>query len=280
MGIVRITKAHGFSLIELIMIMLITGILASMVAVFILHPARSYLDSTRRAVLVDIANTAMQRMARDIRQALPNSVRVSQVGGVYYLEFLMIATGGRYREETDPTVPGSDKLDFASGSDNAFDILGPAADVASGDQIVIYNLGFDADTDAYQGGNRRAYSGATGQVNLISFTATGVPFLFEPPGRRFFVVRTPVSYSCNPATGELRRYSSYAITAGQPVNPGGPPLNGGSSHLLATGVSGCNFSYDSGAISGNLGQVTLLLQLSSEGETVSLYREMVVNNHA
>lgn len=262
------------------MVMVIVAVLASMVAAFILSPVRSYLDSTRRAVLVDIANTALHRMARDIRLALPNSVRVRQVGDVYYLEFLMIATGGRYREETDPTIPGSDKLDFADGDDNAFDILGPAADLAAGDQVVIYNLGFDADTDAYQGGNRRAYSGASGPVSQIQFTASGTPFRFEPPGRRFFIVRSPVSYSCNPTTGELRRFSGYAINSSQPTDPGSPPLSGGNSHLLATGVSGCRFSYDSGAITGNLGQVTLWLQLSSEGESVSLYREMVVNNNA
>lgn len=270
----------GFTLIELIVVISIVGILASMVAAFILAPMRGYLDSTRRAVLVDIANTALHRMARDIRLAVPNSVRARQVGGVYYLEFLMIGAGGRYREETDPTIPGSDKLDFASGADNAFDVLGPAADMAAGDQVVIYNLGFDADTDAYQGGNRRAYSGATGSVSQLLFTATGTPFRFESPGRRFFAVRTPVSYSCNPTTGELRRFSGYAISGSQPTDPASPPLNGGNSHLLATGVTGCNFSYDSGAITGNLGQVTLMLQLTSEGESVSLYREMVVNNNA
>lgn len=283
MAIARTTikrPGGGFSMIELIVVMAVVGILSSMVAAFMLAPMRGYLDSTRRAVLVDIANTALQRMARDIRLALPNSVRVRQVAGVYYLEFLMIAEGGRYREETDPTIPGSDKLDFANGADDTFDILGPALDMAAGDQIVLYNLGVDAETDAYLGGNRRVYSGAAGPVGQIHFTATGTPFRFEPPGRRFFVVRTPVSYSCNPATGELRRFSAYAIGGSQPTDPASPPLNGGNSHLLATSVTGCNFAYDSGAITGNLGQVTLWLQLTSEGESVSLYREMVVNNNA
>ncbi len=283
MATARTTIRHrgaGFGLIELVVIMAVVGILASMVAAFILAPMQGYLDSTRRAVLVDIANTALHRMARDIRLAVPNSVRVRQVAGVYYLEFLMIGEGGRYREETDPTVPGSDKLDFANGTDDTFDILGPAIDMAAGDQVVIYNLGFDADTDAYLGGNRRAYSGAAGPVGQIHFTATGTPYRFESPGRRFFVARTPVSYSCNPATGELRRFSSYAISGSQPTDPAGPPLNAGNSHLLATAVTGCNFSYDSGAFTGNLGQVTLWLQLTSEEESVSLYREMVVNNNA
>ena len=54
----------GFTLIEAIMVIVITGILAGMVAVFIRAPIDAYVDSARRADLTDVADTAVRRVAR------------------------------------------------------------------------------------------------------------------------------------------------------------------------------------------------------------------------
>jgi MSHA biogenesis protein MshO len=46
----KVHKLHfGFTLIEMIMVIVITGILAGMVAVFIAKPVEGYADSVRRA---------------------------------------------------------------------------------------------------------------------------------------------------------------------------------------------------------------------------------------
>ena len=70
-------RARGFSLTEAVMVIAITGILAGMVAVFIQKPVQGFFDTARRAALVDTADTALRRISRDLRAALPNSVRVS-----------------------------------------------------------------------------------------------------------------------------------------------------------------------------------------------------------
>mgnify|MGYP001048190736 CR=1 FL=1 len=66
----------GFTLIEMIIVIAITAIVGSMVAVFLRAPLESYVAQDRRARLADAADTALRRMARDIRLALPSSVRV------------------------------------------------------------------------------------------------------------------------------------------------------------------------------------------------------------
>ena len=93
------SDSAGFTLIEMIIVIAITAIIGSMVALFLRAPLESYVAQDRRARLADTADTALRRMGRDIRLALPNSVRVTSVGGVFYLEFLGTRSGGRYRAQ-------------------------------------------------------------------------------------------------------------------------------------------------------------------------------------
>jgi MSHA biogenesis protein MshO len=254
------TSHRGFTLIEAVIVMAITGIIGGIVAVFMVNPIRGYFDSTRRAGMTDIADTALRRMSRDLRLSLPNSVRLT---GTTRLELLLTRTGGRYRIEPDG---GADPLEFG-GTDAtlAFDIVGPAVTFAANDQIVIYNLGYGT-ADAYAGTNRRAYNGAAGPVNNVPFTPN-TSFPFDSPNHSFHVVETPVTYDCT--AGNLTRYSGYTIAAGVPVLPAG--------NLLAQNVGTCIFSYAPG-ITERSGLVSLQLSITRDGETVTLYHEVHVSN--
>jgi MSHA biogenesis protein MshO len=273
----------GFSLIELIVVMVVVGILAGIVAVFIRSPLEGYMAASRRAEVVDIADGALLRIARDVRTALPNSVRVTQVGTAFYLEYLPVEDGGRYREQrdstvdcTDPATAGCDILDFTL-ADTSFEVLGPPVTANPNQFLVIYNLGLDGDTDAWQGGNRREVT-SNGAVSSLAFTSTArLPL--ESPSRRFYLVSDPVSYVCDPVAGTVRRYSGY----GEPTEDQPTSFGSGVNALLASRVKDCSMIYEPGA-SQRLGQLTLWLQLeNSEGdnaEQASLYREVVVNNDA
>jgi MSHA biogenesis protein MshO len=117
----RMRGQSGFTLVEAVVVILISGIVFAVVAIFIQRPVEGYFDTTRRAALSDIADTAVRRITRDLRLALPNSVRVSG----NYLEFLLTTGGGRYRAEPTSTGTGN-ILDFTSpGGDASFDVIGP-----------------------------------------------------------------------------------------------------------------------------------------------------------
>ncbi|MBK9161786.1 MAG: hypothetical protein IPM27_09545 [Nitrosomonadales bacterium] len=266
------------------MVIVITGIIGGMVAVFLKAPIQQYMDVSRRADMTDIADTAVRRVVRDLRLALPNSVRVTGACdgvGDCFIEFLPTTSGGRYRAVADAgvlcaAVPGNaagDALSFVA-ADTCFEVLGPLPTVAVGDQVVVYNLG-SAGADAYAGNtlathNRRAVS-AVG-ANTISITsANALPF--DSPGNRFHVITTPVSYVCDGA-GALLRWQGYAIQAAQPTTL---PITG-SSVRLATHVSGCRFDYNANVVAQRSGLVTMHLGITEQGETVSLYSAAHVSN--
>lgn len=259
-----ISNLHGFTLIEMIIVIAITAIVGSMVAVFLRAPLDSYVAQDRRARLTDIADTALRRMGRDIRLALPNSVRVTSVGGVFYLEFLGTRSGGRYRAQG-----GGDILDFTA-ADTGFDVLGPAIDMRAGDLIAVYNLGISG-ADAWAGDTLAAYAGAAGSVANIVMAAKQFPL--ASPGNRFQVVEGPVSYVCDPAAGTLTRFWGYARAASQPVSFVAATPRA----LLATRVSGCRFDYQPG-VTERGGLVALTLNLTQANETVRLYAATQVSN--
>lgn len=285
------SSARGFTLVEMVMVITITGIIGGIVAVFLQAPIQQYTDIARRADMTDIADTALRRIARDVRLALPNSVRVSPDGR--YLEFLPTSGGGRYRgdiDASDDICPGGtaadDVLSFTA-ADTCFEVLGAMPNVAAGNQVVVYNLGIPG-ADAYAGNtlathNRRTVS-AVGADNISITSTSALPF--DSPGHRFHVISTPVSYVCAPvaggAGGTLTRYWGYAIQAAQPADTAVAPLFGASSALLATNVSGCLFTYDP-LVVGRSGLVTMHLGITEANpgggnETITLYSAAHVSN--
>jgi MSHA biogenesis protein MshO len=258
------------TLIELVIVITITAIIAGAVAVFISRPIEGYIDASRRAELTDIADTALRRMTRDLRTALPNSIRITENpggSGIFYLEFLQASGGGRYRAALDSGGAGN-ILDFTA-ADASFEVIGAPPTVNVGDSVVIYNLASSgAVANAYSGDNRAAASIAGNTVTL----SPAKQFPFPSPGSRFQVVPHAVTYACNPATGELRRYWSYGINPAQAT----PPVTANNA-LLATSVAGCGFAYATGA-GLRTGVVTLTLRIEQVGEPIRLFQQVHVNN--
>jgi MSHA biogenesis protein MshO len=273
---IRMTKFQsGFTLVEAVIVIAITGIISAVVAVFIKAPVQGYFDASRRAEMTDVADTALRRISRDLRRALPNSVRVA--GGNTAIEFLQTRAGGRYRSERCATTAENDILDFNNPTDTTFELLGPPITFNSGDQIVIYNLGIDG-ANAYQGNtganhvmralDNVAGVGTTTTVRIISNKS----FPFDSPSHSFQVVDTPVSYLCN--SGTLTRYAGYPISYLQPALPIDFPAGTGA--RLANNAN-CTFTYVAG-VTERSGLVSMQLSITQGGETVTLYHQVHVSN--
>ena len=269
----------GFSLVELIIVIAILGILSASVGVFIANPVRAYFETIDRATLTDAGNLVLRRVTREVQAAVPNSARITASGGTTFLEFVPIVDAGRYRAAASNNYPPqNDPLTVTDATDSSFQVLGPTVNVPAGSQLVVLNLGY-GNANLYTGTNTRTVTSIGPALQTITFTPT-TAWPGDSPGYRFYIVNGAVTYACTPnaiGTGTLTRYSGYAIQGPQPSSTAGAPLATSTSALVLDDVSGCSFT--PGAVSTDLNAVQMTLQLTRNGETVSLYSQVHAPNN-
>jgi MSHA biogenesis protein MshO len=285
--------ARGFTLIELVITIAVGSVVVAFMALFIVTPMSTYAAQTRRAALVDAADSALRLVGRDLRAALPNSVRVNASGSA--LELLATADGARYQNSGALSNPALE-LDLTA-PDGAFATTVPFTQEQVTPQwssntyrLSIYNLGVPG-ADAYQtpppigpnvitpatGTTITISAGATANQNLVTISPV-FQFAFGSPGQRVFLVSGPVSYLCDTAAQTLTRYSGYTIASAQPVSAAALNAAGASAALVAGNVTGCQFVFSPGTTAQRNGLAMLTLQITQSGESVQLTHEVNVVN--
>jgi len=285
--------ARGFTLVELVITIAVGSIVVAIMAMFIVTPMTIYTAQTRRAALVDAADSALRFVGRDLRAALPNSVRVNPSGSA--LELLATVDGARYQDSGPLSNPAL-ALDLTA-ADGAFATTVPFTQLplplpwsSSAYYLSIYNLGVSG-ADAYQTlppttpnvitprGTTITISAGTGPTlnqNLVTLSSP-FQFAFGSPGQRVFLVSGPVSYLCDTNAATLTRYSGYTIASTQPTSAAVLNAAGASSALVASNVGLCQFVF-TGTTAQRNGLAKLTLQITQSGESVQLLHQVEVVN--
>jgi MSHA biogenesis protein MshO len=272
----------------MIMVIVITGVIAGMVAVFIRSPVEGYFGTVRRAALIEEADSALRLVARDMQSALPNSIACTGSG----LQFLSIRSGGRFREAQTNAGTGA-PLAFGSAT-TSFDVIGNGADSmtkdarnngvsASSSRVVVGNLssGVANCHSAYAAFANNAATLSSIGASSVTIGSTSFPVecqlaspaVQDDPGTtineannrefgRFYVVdSSAVSYTCDTTNGLTKTIGA------------GPPA------LLVTPshVSACQVACDSTKARVQL--VTFNLTLKDSGnEPVNMLRRVTIVN--
>ena len=289
-------RQTAFTLIELIVVMVLLGIMGAGAGLLINRPIEAYQDQQRRQMLVDAAESALRKLATDIRHALPNSLRVVDASpNGWALELVPAVDAGRYRDENGGTHGAADdRLEFTT-ADDAFNLMGGFTRLVAGTpavsypgyRLVVYN------TAAWQIYPQAAAGSNPGVVSQPGFSlqdngseprlrlAVAQRFSLASPAQRVYVVDQPVSYICDTAAGTLTRYAGYGFVASQSAVDSDVELAarpGVEIARMTRHVDSCGILYQPGTALRS-GLVTLRLGLSDpRGGRVSLLHQVHAAN--
>ncbi len=278
-----VTKSpvHGFTLIEMILVITLMGIVGVLISLMASNQMDGYMTSSRRAFLVSAAGAALVLLERDLHSALPNSVRV-QSGSA--LEFVPVLQVTRYRATLDPTDAASDLLDFTL-ADTQFQVLGQLDAMSAGARAVINHRG------VHQDGRYIYRNSAVDGSHVVSGVVTiqdrptgdlvvlggGHRFAEASVGKRVYFVERSVVYLCDSDTRSLMRYRDVPLTE-TPMTTGAQLIAAGAVASKALGnVESCSISYQNSAEQAGL--VTISLQLEDAGESVQLLHQVHVRDN-
>lgn len=186
---------RGFTLIELVIVIVLLAIIGTFSFRFIGLGAQVYSDASAREQLVSQSRFALERLSRELRNALPNSIRTRNSG--LCIDYLPIVTSGQYL-----TLPE------ASGPTDSVSVVTPLQrPIPLAASTPRYFAAHVADTSALyaDAGPVVEATLSTAANNFVSefLFATEQGFAERGPAPRFYYVTAPVSWCLQ--AGELKR---------------------------------------------------------------------------
>lgn len=284
---IKVAKFNkGFTLVELVIVIVISGILATVVGPIVMGTFTNYTNTSRRVAIVDAAEASMRQITRDVRDAIPNTLRTN--GTV--IELMPIRGGGRYRYSDT----ASDNTALTPGAlDSQFRMLGNMTSLPTSPRVVVYNTGA---TQFYLAATSGGFGIITPTSTTVSLTDTinaasddedtlslSTAFQFDmvgsgSPAKRFYIATSPVTYHCDTGLGSIVRYEGYSTSIAQPINRGAAPLSSAtSSAVLVNNVSACSFSYTTGSNS-RAGLLVMEMTITIDGEFINLLHQVHLGN--
>ena len=223
--------ARGFTLVEIIVVIVVLGIVAGITTRFFNTSMQTYTGTELRDALSRTGRISIERVNRELRNAVPNTVRVDASGTC--VEFLPLVASALYQDQN---------VTYGTGTASA---LAPVAPAAAADRFDVFDLAFTPSAGAAYYVLVYPYGPGSGAGDpwqaadpgpLAAFqgfdTAPALPagvrrvvlaathrFLRHSPRRRVFIAGGPVSFCV--VGNRLLRYSGYALSAAQPVPPPG-----------------------------------------------------------
>jgi MSHA biogenesis protein MshO len=257
----------GFTLIELIIVIVLLAIVAGFSFQFVGIGAQMFATGAERLQTLEKSRFAIERLTREIRGAVPNSVRVMEQSNVQCLEFVPILAAGTYYD-TPVQSYASDTMTFVTFDSNWA--------LNGGERVFIYatraNFIYPETSERY------AKLLGRGEPTGVEYTLTlnsGSQFAKESPLSRAYVGTQPVSF-CVDLLGNLYRVSGYEWQTEQKIPSSGFIRE----NLIATDINIGAAAFDvatNNQQSHNI--ISLQLQFGENAEEqVFYYREVHIPN--
>ena len=273
-------RSRGFTLVEMVTVIVLLGIIAVVLAPFIANAIQAWHDSRARAELVARGRLALERLAREVRQAVPNSLEV--LAGGQGIQFVRTRAGGRYIARFDDfgTAFSRNNRRFKKNATlaNGLYKMGTGLSVSAGDILVIGNTSPAALKTFPGNGPAVALTGISATTNAVDGTDQGQilgfanhRFLAESPGRHFVIADQTVEVGLS---GDSLRWHTAPGLTGYDANADW----GASDPILVDGVGAVTFTYAPGTPAAT-GVLRIDLSLATDSDNgIRLYHEVHVRN--
>ena len=201
---------QGFTLIEVIVVIVLLSLLSVLGTKFIVDSTNSYQSTQTRSRLVNTGRQAVERMSRQLRIALPFSVRLTNVSSnTACLEFLPIAAGGAYLGYLSGGNYSGYVADSLNGA-NAMATISVAPHSVDFGAAQFVSIGATGPNELYG-------AGAVSRAILISRTNTlltlsaATRWQRNSLNKRFYLLNAPQAFCI--VASQLRFYANQDVTA-------------------------------------------------------------------
>lgn len=205
-------NAKGFTLVELIIVIVLLGIVGTFSFSYLGFGAKIFSDSVGRDQLLNQSRFAVERLSRELRNALPRSIRVRSADKQRCIEFVPIISSSSYVQLPRPGPTAS--LPFVAVTP----LLEPGQTIIN-QYLYVYASNH---SHIYNPNSNRRKTIASSSQNLdnsglsnIAFSGSST-FTTGSPAQRFFITEQPVSW-CLSDNAELERFSMYDFSITQPT---------------------------------------------------------------
>jgi MSHA biogenesis protein MshO len=256
-------KQAGFTLIELVTVIVILGVLSIGLSSFLKFGAQIFIEATDRNQILSSARFAIERINRELRGAVPNSARILFNG---CLEFTPIAQSFVYIDIPVTPEPDANVVKLVP-TDTSF-----TAEEDDNYSVVVYPLNSD---DVYQTINSKVFPLKSGNFNGSGSPHTltffnDISFAEDSTTQRLFISKKAVMY-CHENNNELVRYDIDGH------NSDGSISGQSTGVLMAEDLITATFKAGTGSRQRN-GTIELGFEFSRNNETIHFNNEVQVPN--
>lgn len=257
-AIVNRNGSVGFTLIELIAVIVILSIVASIGTGFVVKTTEAYYRTQTRALLVNTSRQALERMTRQLRIALPYSVRITNGGSC--VEFMPIAAGGNYFSP----VPDDENLAAATATIAASPFV---TDFGTPRFVTIGAMTAD---EIYGGSAASRANYASGNIVL----SAAKRWRRNSINRRYYLLDNPQAFCL--VADELRFYEGIDVTAANVDVTNGFSIIA-RNVALDSPATPQPFSLEMGSENRNT-RINITLKFSSAGESIVYSQGVLIRN--